>query len=106
MHVIWICNEENVITFTNPSGETIDADERTGFIITASFGSVSILNITDIVKEEGKTIEITNTANAIFSIKDGATTTALTGCSESLIKCVCLSSVWHFYKVSGITEIV
>ena len=95
-----------VVTFTNYSGETITADDKPQIIVTAAFGSVSILDLTDIEKEEGKTIDITNTANAIISIKDGATTTALTGCSESVVKCICLNGAWSFYKVSSLTPIV
>lgn len=95
-----------VVTFTNYSGETIAAEDKPKIIVTAAFGSVSILDFTDIVKEEGKTIDITNTANAIFSIKDGATTTALNGCSESVVKCICLNGAWSFYKVSSLTPIV
>lgn len=95
-----------VVTFTNYSGETIAAEDKPKIIVTAAFGSVSILDFTDIVKKEGKTIDITNTANAIFSIKDGATTTALNGCSESVVKCICLNGAWSFYKVSSLTPIV
>lgn len=94
------------VTFTNSAGETVVANDVEKIIVTAAFGANSILDFSNITKVEGKTIEIMNTANAIFSIKDGATTTALTDCNGSIVKAVCLSDVWHFYKVSGITEIV
>ena len=95
-----------VVTFTDSAGETITANDVEKLIVTAAFGANSILDFSNITKVEGKTIEITNTANAIFSIKDGATTAALTDCNGSIVRAVCLSDVWHFYKVSGITEIV
>ena len=98
--------EEQVITFTNSSGETIAAIECEQIIVTASFGSVSILDFTDIEKEEGKTIEINILSASIIRVKDGATEIDLTGCNESVVKAICLSNVWHFYKTSSITEIV
>lgn len=98
--------EEQVITFTNSSGETIAAIECEQIIVTASFGSVSILDFTDIEKEEGKTIEINILSGSIIRVKDGATEIDLTGCNESIVKAICLSNVWHYYKTSSITEIV
>lgn len=98
--------EEQVVTFTNNAGETIVAIECERIIVTASFGSVSILDFTDINKEEGKTIEINILASSIIRVKDGATEKDLTDCNGSIVKAICLSNVWHFYKVSGITEIV
>lgn len=95
-----------VVTFTNSYGETINAEEKTQIIVTASFGSVSILDFTDIEKEEGKTIEINILSASIIRVKDGATEIDLTGCNESIVKAICLSDVWHFYKTSSITEIV
>ena len=98
--------ENQVITFTDSSGETITAADKKQIIVTASFGSVSILDLSNITKEEGKTIEINILASSIIRVKDGATEKDLTDCSESIVKAICLSNVWHFYKVSGITEIV
>ena len=95
-----------VVTFSNSSGETIDAEDRTQIIVTASFGSVSILDLSNITKEEGKTIEINILSSSIIRVKDGATEKDLTDCNGSIVKAICLSNVWHFYKVSGITEIV
>lgn len=97
---------EQVATFTNYSGETIAAIECERIIVTASFGSVSILDFTDIDKEDGKTIEINILSGSIIRVKDGATEIDLTGCNESVVKAICLSNVWHFYKTSSITEIV
>lgn len=94
------------VTFTDSAGETVVANDVDKIVVTAAFGANSILDFSNITKVEGKTIEIMNTASAIFSIKDGATTTALTDCNGSIVIAVCLSDVWHFYKVSGITEIV
>lgn len=97
---------EQVVTFTNYSGETIAAIECEKIIVTASFGSVSILDFTDIAKEEGKTIEINILSGSIIRVKDGATEIDLNSCNESIVKAICLSKVWHFYKTSSITEIV
>ena len=95
------------VTFTdNNADETITANDTAKIIVTASFGSTSILDFSDIEKAEGKIIEISNLSNNTITVKDGATTTALTDCNGSIVKAVCLSDVWHFYKVSGITEIV
>lgn len=98
--------EEQVVTFTNNSGETIAAIECEYIIVTASFGSVSILDFTDIRKEEGRTIEINILSGSIIRVKDGSTEIDLNGCNESVVKAICLSNVWHFYKTSSITEIV
>lgn len=98
--------EEQVVTFTNNSGETIAAIECEKIIVTASFGSVSILDFTGISKEEGKTIEINILSGSIIRVKDEATEIDLTGCNESVVKAICLSNVWHYYKTSSITEIV
>lgn len=95
-----------VVTFTNYSGETITAEDKTKIIVTASFGSTSVLDFSNIAKEEGKVIEISILSGSIIRIKDGATGQDLNGCNESLVKAICLSNVWHYYKVSGITEIV
>lgn len=95
-----------VVNFTNSAGETIDADDRTQIIVTASFGSVSILDFSSVTKEEGKTIEINILSGSIIRVKDGATEIDLTGCNESIVKAICLSDVWHYYKTSSITEIV
>lgn len=97
---------EQVVTFTNYSGETIAAIECEQIIVTASFGSVSILDFSSVTKEEGKTIEINILSGSIIRVKDGATEIDLTGCNESVVKAICLSNVWHFYKTSSITEIV
>ena len=97
---------EQVVTFTNYSGETIAAIECEQIIVTASFGSVSILNFTNITKEEGKTIEINILSGSIIRVKDGETEIDLNSCNESIVKAICLSNVWHFYKTSSITEIV
>lgn len=95
-----------VVTFTDYSGETIAAEDKPRIVVTASFGSVSILDFTDIAKEEGKTIEINILSGSIIRVKDGATELDLNGCNESVVKAICLSNIWHYYKVSGITEIV
>ena len=95
-----------VVTFSNSLGETIAAEDRTQIIVTASFGSVSILDFTNITKEEGKTIEINILSGSIIRVKDGATEIDLTGCNESVVKAFCLSDVWHYYKTCSITEIV
>lgn len=95
-----------VVTFTNYSGETIAANDVDKIIVTASFGSTSILDFTGIEKEEGKTIEITILSGSIIRVKDGATGQDLNGCNESIVKAICLSNVWHYYKTSSITEIV
>jgi hypothetical protein len=99
-------NVEQVVTFSNSSGETIAVVECEQIIVTASFGSVSILDFTDIAKEEGKTIEINILSGSIIRVKDGSTEIDLNGCNESIVKAICLSDVWHFYKTSSITEIV
>lgn len=98
--------EEQVVTFSNSVGETIAAIECEQIIVTASFGAVSILDFSDITKEEGKTIEINILSGSIIRVKDGATELDLTGCNESIVKAICLSNVWHFYKTSSISEIV
>lgn len=98
--------ENQVVTFTNNSGETIAAEDKKQIIVTASFGAVSILDFTNILKEEGKTIEINILSGSIIRMKDGATEIDLTGCNESIVKAICLSNVWHYYKTSSITEIV
>lgn len=93
-----------VVTFTNYSGETIVAEDKPQIIVTASFGSTSILDFSNIEKEEGKVIEISNLNGNTITMKDGATTLHLTNSNESVIKAICLSSVWHYYKVGSITE--
>lgn len=98
--------ENQVVSFTNYSGETIDAADKKQIIVTASFGSVSILDFSSVAKEEGKTIEINILSGSIIRVKDGATEIDLTGCNESIVKAICLSNVWHYYKTSSITEIV
>lgn len=98
--------ENQVVTFTNNSGETIAAEDKKQIIVTASFGAVSILDFSSVAKEEGKTIEINILSGSIIRVKDGSTEIDLTGCNESVVKAICLSNVWHFYKTSSITEIV
>ena len=98
--------ENQVVTFTDYSGETIAADDKKQIIVTASFGAVSILDFSNITKEEGKTIEINILSGSIIRVKDGATELDLNGCNESIVKAICLSNVWHFYKTSSISEIV
>ena len=98
--------EEQVVTFTNYSGETIAAIECEKIIVTASFGSVSILDFSNVLKEEGKTIDINILSGSIIRVKDGSTEIDLNGCNESIVKAICLSNVWHYYKTSSITEIV
>lgn len=98
--------EEQIVTFTNSGGETIAAIECEQIIVTASFGSVSILDFSNITKEEGKTIEINILSGSIIRVKDGATEIDLNGCNESIVKAICLSNVWHFYKTSSVTKIV
>lgn len=93
-----------VVTFTNYSGETIVAEDKPQIIVTASFGSTSILDFSNVEKEEGKVIEISNLNGNTITMKDGATTLHLTNSNESVIKAICLSSVWHYYKVGSITE--
>lgn len=103
-----LLEEENwqVITFSQSGGETITAKDCTRLTVKKSFGSVSILDFSNIVKEEGKTIEINILSASIIRVKDGATEIDLTGCNESIVKAICLSNVWHYYKTSSITEIV
>lgn len=96
--------QPQVVTFTNYSGETIEAEDKPQIIVTASFGSTSILDFSNIEKEEGKVIEISNLNGNTITMKDGATTLHLTNSNESVIKAICLSSVWHYYKVGSITE--
>lgn len=93
-----------VVTFNNYSGETIAANDVEKIIVTASFGSTSILDFSNIEKVEGKVIEISNLNGNTITMKDGATTLHLTNSNESVIKAICLSSVWHYYKVGSITE--
>lgn len=93
-----------VVTFTNYSGETISAEDRPQIIVTASFGSTSILDFSNIEKVEGKVIEISNLNGNTITMKDGATTLHLTNSNESVIKAICLSNVWHYYKTGSITE--
>lgn len=95
-----------VVTFTNYAGETITAEDKPKIVVSASFGSTSILDLSDIEKMEGKVIEITNLNGNTITMKDGATTLHLTNSNESVIKAICLSSVWHFYKTGSITEFV
>ena len=96
--------QPQVVTFSNYSGETITAEDKPQIIVTASFGSTSILDFSNIEKVEGKVIEISNLNGNTISTKDGATTLHLTNSNESVIKAICLSSVWHFYKTGSITE--
>ena len=98
--------ENQVVTFTNYSGETIAAEDKKQIIVTASFGSVSILDFSNVLKEEGKTIDINILSGSIIRVKDGSTEIDLNGCNESIVKAICLSNVWHYYKTSSITEIV
>lgn len=98
--------QPQVVTFTNYSGETIAAEDKPQIIVTAAFGANSILDFTGIEKEEGKTIEITILSGSIIRVKDGATEIDLNGCNESVVKAICLSNVWHYYKTSSITEIL
>lgn len=93
-----------VVTYTNYSGETIAAKDVDKIVVTASFGSTSILDFSDIEKEEGKVIEISNLNGNTITMKDGATTLHLTNSNESVIKAICLSNVWHYYKTGSITE--
>ena len=93
-----------VVTFTDYSGETISANETSKIIVTASFGSTSILDFSNIEKVEGKVIEISNLNGNTITMKDGATTLHLTNSNESVIKAICLSDVWHYYKTGSITE--
>lgn len=95
-----------VVTFTNYSGETIAANDTAKIIVTAAFGANSILDFSNIEKVDGKTIEITILSGSIIRVKDGATGQDLNGCNESIVKAICLSNVWHYYKTSSITEIV
>lgn len=97
---------EQIISFTNYSGETIAAIECKRIIVTASFGSVSIVDFTNIIKEDGKTIEINILSGSIIRVKDGSTEIDLNGCNESIVKAICLSNTWHYYKTSSITEIL
>ena len=106
-HILTYLDETHiaqVVTFTDYSGETIVANDVDKIVVTASFGSTSILDFSDIEKEEGKVIEISNLNGNTITTKDGATTLHLTNSNESVIKAICLSSVWHYYKVGSITE--
>lgn len=98
--------QPQVVTFTNYSGETIAAEDKPQIIVTAAFGANSILDFTNIEKVDGKTIEITILSGSIIRVKDGATGQDLNGCNESVVKAICLSNVWHYYKTSSITEIL
>lgn len=93
-----------VVTFTDYSGETIAANDVDKIVVTAAFGAVSILDLTNIAKQEGKTIEITNLSGNTFKAKDGAAVVDLNGGNESVIKAICLSSTWRYFKVGTITE--
>lgn len=95
-----------VVTFTNYSGETIEAEDKPKIIVTAAFGANSILDFSNIEKVDGKTIEITILSGSIIRVKDGATEIDLNGCNESVVKAICLSDAWHYYKTGSITEIV
>lgn len=95
-----------IVTFTNYSGETIQAADKGKIVVTASFGANSLLDFSNITKEEGKTIEINILSGSIIRVKDGATEIDLNGCNESIVKAICLSNVWHYYKTCSITEIV
>ena len=95
-----------VVSFINYSGETIAAEDKKQIIVTASFGSVSILDLSNILKEEGKTIEINILSGSIIRVKDGSAEVDLNGCNESIVKAICLSNTWHYYKTSSITEIL
>lgn len=99
-----VLNISQVVTFTDNTGETITANDTAKIIVTAAFGAVSILDLTNIEKQEGKTIEITNISGNTFKVKDGASVIDLNGGYESVIKAICLSSTWHYYKVGTITE--
>lgn len=106
-HTLAFLNEihiAQVVKFTNYSGETIAANDVDKIVVTASFGSTSILDFSNIEKYEGKVIEISNLNGNTITMKDGATTLHLTNSNESVIKAICLSSVWHYYKVGSITE--
>ena len=108
-HILAFLDETHiaqVVTFSNYSGETIAANDVDKIVVTASFGSTSILDFSNIEKEEGKVIEISNLNGNTITMKDGATTLHLTNSNESVIKAICLSSVWHFYKTGSITEFV
>lgn len=94
-----------VVTFTNYSGETIAAEDKTQIIVTAAFGANSILDFTNIEKVDGKTIEITILSGSTIRVKDGNTVQDLNGCNESVVKCICINNSWSFYKVSGITQV-
>lgn len=96
--------QTQVVTFTDYSGETIAANDTSKIVVTASFGSTSILDFSNIEKVEGKVIEISNLNGNTITMKDGATTLHLTNSNESVIKAICISSVWHYYKVGSITE--
>lgn len=96
---------EQVVTFTDYSGETIAANDTAKIIVTAAFGANSILDFTNIEKVDGKTIEITILSGSIIRVKDGATGQDLNGCNESVVKCICINNSWSFYKVSGITQV-
>ena len=101
---IYATSTAQVVTFTDYSGETIAANETSKIIVTASFGSTSILDFSNIEKVEGKVIEISNLNGNTITMKDGATTLHLTNSNESVIKAICLSDVWHYYKTGSITE--
>lgn len=98
--------QPQVVTFTDYSGQTIVANDIEKIIVTAAFGANSILDFTNIEKVDGKTIEITILSGSIIRVKDGATGQDLNGCNESVVKAICLSNAWHYYKTSSITEIL
>lgn len=94
-----------IVTFTNYSGETITAEDKPKIIISYSYGTNSILDFTNITKDEGKEIELIITCGNTLTIKDGNTNMDLNGCNESVVKCICLNNQWTFFKTSGITQI-
>lgn len=94
-----------VVTFTDYPGETIAANDTDKIIVTAAFGANSILDITNIEKVDGKTIEITILSSSIIRVKDGAIEKNLNGCNDSVVKCICINNKWSFYKVSWLNPV-
>lgn len=97
--------QAQVISFSNYSGETLTAEDKPKIIVTYSYGVNSILDFSNITKENGKEIELMITCGNTLRIKDGNTNTDLNGCNESVVKCICLNNQWIFFKTSGITQI-
>ena len=98
------------VKFTNYSGETIAADlTYNRFIVTQSYGTVSILDISNggIQIADGTTIEVINANGNTYTLKLNALESLVIGggytCSK--IVAVVIASEWHVYKIAELTEL-